>query len=87
VIKKSFVVQNSTDRFVRPAMLFVQKAATFSCEVNVIKENIRIDGKSLMAVMSMGITKGAEITLEVHGEQEAQVLKELETVWVPALHD
>jgi phosphotransferase system HPr (HPr) family protein len=58
----------------------------FSCEVNIIKGNIKIDAKSIMAVMSMGITKGAEITLEVNGEQETRVFEELKEILV-STHD
>jgi phosphocarrier protein HPr len=86
MITKSFVVQNSVGLQARPATLFVRKAVAFSCEVNIIKGNIKIDAKSIMAVMSMGITKGAEITLEVNGEQETRVFEELKEILV-STHD
>lgn len=77
MITKTFVVQNSAGLHARPATLFVQKATSFPCEVSIVKGTKRVDGKSIMAVMTLGIAKGDEITLEVHGENEEQALAHL----------
>lgn len=81
MILKTIVIQNPAGLHARPASLFVQKAISFSGNVNVIKGTKKVDGKSIMGVMSLAASKGDEITLEIEGETdselETKVLQEL----------
>ncbi len=77
MLTKTFVIQNPTGLHARPATLFVQKATSFPCEINVIKGTKKINGKSIMGLMTLGAAKGDEITLEISGEQAEQAMEEL----------
>ncbi|NNV03219.1 HPr family phosphocarrier protein [Brevibacillus sp. MCWH] len=77
MLTKTFVIQNPTGMHARPASLFVQKATSFNCEINLIKGTKKVNGKSIMGVMTLGLAKGDEITLEVSGEQEQAAMEEL----------
>lgn len=77
MLRKTFVIQNPTGMHARPATLFVQKATSFPCEVNVIKGTKKINGKSIMGLMTLGAAKGDEITLEIEGDQAEQAMEEL----------
>ncbi|AKF92584.1 MULTISPECIES: HPr family phosphocarrier protein [Brevibacillus] len=77
MLTKTCVIQNPAGLHARPATMFVQKATSFSCDVNLIKGTKKINGKSIMGVMTLAAKKGDEIVLEVSGENEAQALEEL----------
>lgn len=77
MLTKTFVIQNPTGLHARPASLFVQKATSLNCEVSLVKGTKKVNGKSIMGVMTLGAAKGDEITLEVSGEQEQAAMEEL----------
>jgi phosphocarrier protein HPr len=77
MLTKTFTIQNPTGLHARPAALFVQKASAFPCEINVIKGTKKINGKSIMGLMTLGAAKGEQITLEIDGEREAEAMEEL----------
>ncbi|BAH46816.1 MULTISPECIES: HPr family phosphocarrier protein [Brevibacillus] len=77
MLTKTFTIQNPTGLHARPATLFVQKATSFPCEVNVIKGTKKINGKSIMGLMTLGAKLGEQITLEITGEQAEQAMEEL----------
>jgi phosphocarrier protein HPr len=80
MLTKNFVVQNPSGLHARPATLFVQKATSFPCSVNVTKGTKKINGKSIMALMTLGITKGDEVTLEVDGDEEDKAMAALGSI-------
>jgi len=57
----------------RPATMFVQLANKFSASVRVVKNNEVVDGKSIIAILSLGVNKDMDIKLITEGEdaQEA----------------
>ncbi|WP_400164467.1 HPr family phosphocarrier protein [Brevibacillus sp. TJ4] len=77
MLTKTFTIQNPSGIHARPATLFVQKATSFPCEVNVIKGSKKINGKSIMGLMTLGAAKGDQITLEISGEQAEEAMEEL----------
>lgn len=61
----------------RPAAQFVQTAAKFSSKVTLTGNNKTVDAKSVLSVMTMGLTGGMEVTLIVEGEDEAACIAAL----------
>jgi phosphocarrier protein HPr len=53
---------------IRPAEQFVRLAMTFPCEIEVVRENLRADGKSIMHMLTLGAEPGVEVRLEARGE-------------------
>ena len=76
-IVKQVVITNPLGLHARPAALFVQAATRFPCDVYVTREDIRVSGKSIMGVMMLAAEQGAEITIEVDGEEEEACLETL----------
>lgn len=74
MISRSVVINNSVGLHARPATFFVQKANCYKCSVWVEKEDCRVNAKSLLGVLSLGISKGAEITLIADGADEADAI-------------
>ncbi|USG65925.1 HPr family phosphocarrier protein [Brevibacillus ruminantium] len=86
MLTKSFTIQNPSGLHARPASLFVQKATSYPCNIYVIKGTKKINGKSIMGLMTLGAAKGDEIILEIDGEREQQAMDELGSL-LEAVHE
>ena len=71
------VVNNKVGLFARPATFFIQKANEFQCSIWVEKDDRRVNAKSLLGVLSMGIMDGTTISLIADGVDEAEALDAL----------
>ncbi len=70
MISRSITICNSVGLHARPATFFVQKANSFKSSIWVEKEDCRVNAKSLLGVLSLGISKGTEIKLIADGVDE-----------------
>ena len=70
-------IQNSVGLHARPATFFIQKANSYKCTLWVEKGDRRVNAKSLLGVLSLGIVKDAEITLIADGTDEDEALEGL----------
>ena len=77
-LEKNVIIKNKTGLHARPASQFVQKAGEFKSDIKIAFEGKEVNAKSIMGVMSLGISQGKEITLKADGEDENEALKELE---------
>ena len=80
MISRNVTIQNSVGLHARPATFFVQKANSFKCSIWVEKEDCRVNAKSLLGVLSLGITRGTTITLIADGENEVEAIEGLATL-------
>ena len=71
MISQSVTIKNSVGLHARPATFFIQKANSFKCSIWVEKEDCRVNAKSLLGVLSLGISKGTTITIIADGQDEA----------------
>ena len=71
------VVNNKVGLFARPATFFIQKANEFKCAIWVEKDERRVNAKSLLGVLSMGIMDGSTISLIADGVDEVEALDAL----------
>ena len=71
------VVNNKVGLFARPATFFIQKANEFKSSIWVEKDDSRVNAKSLLGVLSMGIMDGTSISLIADGVDEAEALDAL----------
>ena len=74
---KEVVVQNQVGLHARPATFFIQKANEFKASVWVEKEDRRVNAKSLLGVLSLGIVKGTPIKLIADGPDEKEAVEAL----------
>ena len=77
MISRSVTIRNSVGLHARPATFFVQKANCYKCSIWVEKEDCRVNAKSLLGVLSLGISKDTEITLIADGTDEAVAVEGL----------
>lgn len=80
MISRSVTIKNSVGLHARPATFFVQKANCYKCSIWVEKEDCRVNAKSLLGVLSLGISKGTDITLIADGADEADAVNGLATL-------
>ena len=76
--EKNVVITNETGLHARPASQFVQKAGKFKSVIKIVFEDKEVNAKSIMGVMSLGISQGKEITLKADGEDEIEAVNQLE---------
>lgn len=74
---RNMIVQNAVGLHARPGTFFVQKANSYKSTLWVQKDDRRVNAKSLLGVLSLGIAKGAEITLIADGPDEEEALEGL----------
>ena len=74
---KDVVINNQVGLHARPATFFIQKANEFKSTVWVEKEERRVNAKSLLGVLSLGIVGGTKIRIIVDGSDEEVALNTL----------
>lgn len=52
----------------RPAYMFAETASQFASRIEVAKDNVRIDGKSVLSILTLGAAQGSEVSIEATGE-------------------
>jgi phosphocarrier protein len=78
MIEKQFKVIADTGIHARPATLLVQAASKFNSEIQLQYKEKKVNLKSIMGVMSLGIGQGADITIFAEGNDEAEALNTLQ---------
>ncbi|MBR6739058.1 MAG: HPr family phosphocarrier protein [Oscillospiraceae bacterium] len=73
-------INNEVGLHARPATFFIQKANEFKSSVWVEKDERRVNAKSLLGVLSLGITKGTVVTLMADGVDEKEAVDALCTL-------
>ena len=74
---KEVVVLNSVGLHARPATFFIQKTNEFKSSIWVEKGDRRINAKSLLGILSLGIIKGSEIKIVADGVDEEAAVSSL----------
>lgn len=74
---KEITVSNDVGLHARPATFFIQKANEYKSSIWVEKDQHRINAKSLLGVLSLGIVKGTSITIVADGVDEEKAVDAL----------
>jgi phosphocarrier protein len=67
-------ITNNIGLHARPATFFIQKANTFKSSVWIEKDDRKVNAKSLLGVLSLGIAKGMVVTLIADGVDENEAV-------------
>jgi len=78
MIKREIQVNSSFEA--NSAAQLVQKASQFKSRISLVAEEKTANAKSIMGIISMDIQSGNKVTIVADGEDEQQVLPELETI-------
>ena len=74
---KDVTVQNQVGLHARPATFFIQKANEFKSSIWIEKEDRRVNAKSLLGVLSLGIVGGTTIKVMADGADEEVAVESL----------
>ena len=74
---REVIINNQIGLRARPATFFIQKANEFKCSIQVEREERRVNAKSLLGVLSLGIVKGTKVLLIADGADENEALSAL----------
>ncbi|GED57888.1 HPr family phosphocarrier protein [Brevibacillus formosus] len=78
--ERQVIVQLAQGLHARPASLFVKVAASFSSEIELNKDEKKVNAKSIIGVMSLAVSKGQSVVLTADGADAEQALDALERV-------
>lgn len=78
MISRQVSIINSIGLHARPATFFIQKANEYKSAIWVEKEDRRVNAKSLLCVLSLGIAQGMTVQLLAEGPDEKEALDGLE---------
>ena len=73
-MERTFNISNDQGIHARPATELVQKANAFFCDITLTCNNVSVDMKSIMGVLSLGVTKGSTITIVTTGVDAEQAM-------------
>jgi len=76
-IEEQIVVNKTHGLHARPATIFVQLANKFNSSVKVEKDGEVVDGKSIIAILSLGINSGMNVRLIVEGDDAQEAVRDL----------
>ena len=77
MISKEVVISNQVGLHARPATFFIQKVNEYKASIWVEKDDRRVNAKSLLGVLSLGIVKGTAITIIADGSDEEEAVAAL----------
>ena len=77
MISRDITIKNSVGLYARPATFFIQRANSYKSSIWIEKDDRRVNAKSLLGVLSLGIVKGTTITLIADGADENEAVSGL----------
>ena len=77
MLKKDVTIINNIGLHARPATFFIQKANSFKASIWIEKDDRKVNAKSLLGVLSLGIAKGMTVTLIADGIDEEEAINGL----------
>ena len=77
-IKKEIIIRSPQGLHARPAALFVQTASKYSSEVTIQKGKEKVNGKSIMGILTIGAQKNCKVIVTADGDDAQEVMQELE---------
>ena len=77
IASKTVVVPNPQGLHARPADLFVKTANRFEASVEVMKDGERVDGKSILGILTLVAEQGTQLFIEAKGHDAHDALTAL----------
>ena len=77
MITREVSITNKVGLHARPATFFIQKANSYKSVIWVEKDERRVNAKSLLGILSLGISQGMNITIIADGQDETEAVEGL----------
>ena len=77
MVTRSITIHNSVGLHARPATYFIQEANKYKSSISVKKDQRKVNAKSLLGVLSLGVVQGMTVELEAEGADETEAIEGL----------
>lgn len=75
--EQEVTLDNEVGLHARPAAVFAKKAASFDCDIKLVKDGNEANAKSIMSVLKLDVTKGDAVTIRTEGDGAEEALSDL----------
>lgn len=75
--KREITIRLDSGLETRPVALLVQMASQFQSDVYVESDTRRVNAKSIMGMMTLGLDSGSEVTISANGEDEKEAVDKI----------
>jgi phosphocarrier protein HPr len=79
--ERTVSIRNRAGMHARPAALLVKTASSFTSQIYIEKDNERVNGKSIMGVITLGATYDTQLKIIADGPDEVQALDAIEKLF------
>jgi phosphocarrier protein len=79
---RQVIVNNPQGLHARPAHALVKLAGRFAAEIEIIRNEESVDGKSILAILTLAAEQGDQLTIRASGEDAAQAVDALEELFL-----
>ena len=78
MIKKPMTIQLANGLETRPVAMLVQVASQFESEIHIESGKRKVNAKSIMGMMTLGLSAGENVTVYADGEDESEAIESIE---------
>jgi len=75
MLRKEFLIINKLGLHARASALLVKTSSRFSSDVKLARDDVEVNGKSIMGIMMLAASKGSSVLLSVDGADEAEAFQ------------
>ncbi len=75
--EQEVTLDNEVGLHARPAAVFAKKAASFDCDIKLVKDGNEANAKSIMSVLKLDVTNGDAVTIRTDGDGAEEALSDL----------
>lgn len=78
MVKRDITIRLDNGLETRPVAILVQMASQYQSDVYIESENRKVNAKSIMGMMTLGLDTGAEVTVSTSGSDEQEAMRRIE---------
>ncbi|HBW37399.1 HPr family phosphocarrier protein [Desulfosporosinus sp. BICA1-9] len=82
MLTRELTINNKSGLHARPATLWVQTASRFRSKIKIKRGGSVVEGKSILGILSLGLSAGSVFELLVEGEDETEAVATLEQLMI-----
>jgi phosphocarrier protein len=77
MVERTVTIVNKVGLHARPAAQIVKLASKFACDITLVREDLEVNGKSIMGVMMLAAERGAQLVVRADGADAQQAVDAL----------
>ena len=81
MLEKEITVKNKLGIHARPAALLVKNAGMYQSKIEIKRDDLTVDGKSIMGVMMLAAEQGAKLLFSIEGDDADKAMEAIEKLF------